>query len=270
MKADVFTLEGKSAKKIDLPRQFSEEVRPDLIARAVLAIQSHKRQPYGAKPTAGMRASAEVSRRRRDYRGSYGHGISRVPRKVMSRSGSRINWVGAFAPGTVKGRKGHPPKASKIWDQKINREERRKAIRSAISATAIREYVQKRNHKVPQIYPIIVEERAESITKTRDVAELLNKLGLGEELNRASVKTIRAGVGKSRGRKYKKRIGPLVVVSKNCKLIQSGRNIPGVDVAEVQNLNAEILAPGCAPGRLTVWTESSIGRMGKESLFMKK
>ncbi|MBI4440373.1 50S ribosomal protein L4 [Candidatus Woesearchaeota archaeon] len=270
MKADIVTIEGKSAKKVDLPRQFSEEVRTDLITRAVLAIQNNKRQPYGAKPTAGMRASAEVSRRRRDYRGSYGIGISRVPRKVMSKSGTRMNWVGAFAPGTVKGRKAHPPKGSKIWDQKINKKERRKAIRSAIAATVLREYVQKRNHRISSIYPIIVEGKSESLEKTRDVAAMFGKLGLGDELKRSSVKTVRAGVGKTRGRKYKKRIGPLVVVSGECSLLRSARNIPGVDAVIVQNLNAELLAPGCAPGRLTVWTENAIEKMGKESLFMGK
>ncbi len=270
MKADVLSIEGKSTKKIDLPTQFSEEVRVDLISRAVLVVQSNNRQPYGAKPTAGMRASAEVSRRRRDYRGSYGIGISRVPRKVMSRSGTRMNWVGAFAPGTVKGRKAHPPKAVRIWSLKINKKERRKAIRSAISATMLKEYVQKRNHSVPAHYPLIIENKVELLQKTKDVLSLFEKIGLQHELSRASVKTIRAGVGKSRGRKYKKRVGPLVVVSQPCALFNAARNIPGVDIVEVKNLNAELLAPGCHPGRLTVWTESSIEKMGKENLFMGK
>ena len=113
MKLAVYNLNNEKVKEINLPRQFNEQPRPDLVRRAVLAVQSHKRQPYGAKPEAGKRASAVLSRRRRDYRGSYGLGISRVPRKILSRGGTRMNWVGAFAPGTVGGRRAHPPKAGK-------------------------------------------------------------------------------------------------------------------------------------------------------------
>ena len=38
-----------------------------------------------------------------------------------------MNWVGAFAPGTVGGRKAHAPNAEKIFDKKINKKENRKA-----------------------------------------------------------------------------------------------------------------------------------------------
>ena len=101
MKLDILDSSNNKIGEIKLPRQFDEEYRPDLIQRAVLAIQSHKRQAYAASESAGKRASAKLSRRRRDYRGSYGIGISRVPRKIMTRRGTRMNWVGAFAPGTV-------------------------------------------------------------------------------------------------------------------------------------------------------------------------
>ena len=49
-----------------------------------------------------------------------------------------MNWVGAFAPGTVGGRRAHPPKSEKIWSKKINKKENAKAIRSAISATLLK------------------------------------------------------------------------------------------------------------------------------------
>src|SRR3990167_995862 len=103
MEVKILSLDGKEIGKRNLPSQFNEDVMPDLIKRAVLAIQSHKRQPYGAKPEAGKRSSVEISRRRHNYRGSYGIGISRVPRKIMNRRGTRMSWVGAFAPGTVGG-----------------------------------------------------------------------------------------------------------------------------------------------------------------------
>ena len=129
----VLDLENKEKGKIKLPKQFEEGVRPDLIKRAVLAIRSHKRQSYGASPEAGKRASVKVSKRRRNYRGCYGLGISRTPRKIFSRRGTRMNWQGAFAPGTVGGRQAHPPKAERIWWQKINKKERKKAEISMLS-----------------------------------------------------------------------------------------------------------------------------------------
>ena len=156
MKLNIISASKEKKKEIDLPSQFNEEVRPDVISRAVFAIQSNKRQPYGASPEAGKRASAEISRRRHDYRGSYGHGISRVPRKILTRRGTRMYWVGAFAPGTVGGRRAHPPKAEKNYSQKINKKERRKAIRSAIAASIIKELVEQRGHKVPADYPFVL------------------------------------------------------------------------------------------------------------------
>ena len=61
MKLDVINLEGEKTEKIDLPEQFNESVRPDLIKRAFLVIQANKRQEYGASPQAGKRASAKAS-----------------------------------------------------------------------------------------------------------------------------------------------------------------------------------------------------------------
>ncbi|MFH1399970.1 MAG: 50S ribosomal protein L4, partial [Nanoarchaeota archaeon] len=113
MKLKILDTQRKETGTIDLPAQFFEPFRPDLIKLGVLAVQANGRQPYGASPDAGMRHSVEVSRRRRKYRGSYGIGISRVPRKILSRNGTRMNWVGAEAPGMVGGRRAHPPKAEK-------------------------------------------------------------------------------------------------------------------------------------------------------------
>ncbi len=118
MKLKIISIKKAEAGERELPAQFKGLVRPDLIKRAVLSLQSNKRQAYGASPEAGKRHSAELSRRRRKYRGSYGHGISRVPRKILSRSGLRFNWAGAVAPGTVGGRRAHPPKTEKIWTKK--------------------------------------------------------------------------------------------------------------------------------------------------------
>ncbi|MBW2974207.1 50S ribosomal protein L4 [Candidatus Woesearchaeota archaeon] len=268
MEAKILDFGNAEKGKIKLPKQFEEDIRPDLIKRSVLAILSHKRQVYGASPEAGKRASAKISRRRHDYKGSYGFGISRVPRKILLKRGTRMNWQGAIVPGTVGGRRSHPPKAEKIWWDKINRKERKKAIRSAISATIIPELVSERGHKVSKNYPLIIESKIEDVGKTKDVKDIMIKLGLGDELKRCEKKKIRAGKGKLRGRKYKKKKGPLFVVSKKCRLIKSAGNIPGIDVCDVKEINAELLAPGAVPGRLTLWSEGAVKLLEKERLFM--
>lgn len=263
----VFDSEKNKVGEIKLPLQFEEEYRPDLIHRAVLAIQSRKRQNYSASEEAGKRSSGKLSRRRRDYRGSYGFGISRVPRKIMTRRGSRMNWVGSFAPGTVGGRRAHPPKSEKIWWKKINNSERTKAIRSAISATLMKDVVAKRGHLIPDSYPFVLDEKFETISKTKEVIDAFKRLGLEKEMERVEEKKIRAGKGKSRGRKYKKKKGLLIVVSKNNRLIKAATNLPGVDVVEVKSLNAELLAPGAQAGRLTLWTTAAVNLLEKQNLF---
>lgn len=267
MKLKVFTSGKVESGEIELPSQFSEPVRPDLIKRAVHSIQSGNRQAYGAFDRAGKDNVSWTSKRRREWRTSYGHGIARTPRKVISRRGTQFNWIGAFAPNTVGGRRAHPAKPGKDWTLKINKNERRKAIRSAISATLFKDLVTAKGHRIPQSYPFIVDSKFESIGKTGDVVESLHKLGFSDELARTEEKKVRAGRGKSRGRPYDKKVGPLIVVSKDCPALLAARNIPGIDVAIVSSLNAELLAPGSHPGRATIFTSAAVERMKNERLF---
>jgi large subunit ribosomal protein L4e len=267
MKLTKYTLEKAKQGEQELPRQFNEEIRPDVIKKAVLALQSNRRQKYGASPGAGQRASAYVSKRRRKYRGTYGIGQSRTPRKVMSVRGTRFNWTGAVAPQTVGGRRAHPPKAEKNWEKKINKKERRKAIRSAIAATMVKKLVKERGHIIPDDYPFIIESKIESVNKTKEIGTVLKKLGFEKELARGEQKKVRAGKGKSRGRKYKRKTSLLLIVADDCKLLKAGKNLPGVEVVKVNELNAELLAPGAALGRVALWSEGAIEKLGKEKLF---
>jgi len=266
MKLKIITTDKTEIGSMMLPKQFDEPLRQDLIKRVVLSLQNAARQPYGAKVGAGQRYSVELSKRRRKYRGSYGIGISRIPRKILSRRGTRMNWVGAVVPGTVGGRRAHPPKAIKVWEQKVNVKEKRKATRSAISATLDQTLVMKRGHKPCKEYPFIVEDKFELVSKAADVKKTLLKMGFMEELSRLEPRT-RAGKGKMRGRKKKTAIGPLIVVSGACNLLKAAANLPGIDAVVVDSLNPEMLAPGTHAGRLTIFTKGAVDRMAKENLF---
>jgi len=250
--AKIFNLEGKPVGKVDLPTVFATPLRPDVIKRAVLAIQSTRFQPQGRDPMAGKRTTAES-------RGT-GSGISRIPR-TKGPSGRA-----AFSPGTVKGRAGHPPTSEKKIVKRIPKKEKRLALFSAIAATASRETVAKRGHAIEDILeiPLVVTDDFESLKRTKEVEETLIHLGILSEIYRVrESRNTRAGKGKSRGRKMKQAIGPLLVVAENRGIVEAAENIPGVDVVIVKNLNAELLAPGTHLGRLTVWTNSAIGKLNE-------
>ncbi len=267
MKLSTYSLQKQKQKEVTLPAQFQEEYRPDLIRRAVHALQSAARQQYGASSEAGFRHSSRVSKRRRDYRGCYGFGISRVNRKILSRRGTRMFWVGAFSPQTVGGRRAHPPKSIKILVKQINQKENCKAIRSAMAATLNQEIVAKRGHHFPKEYPFVIDSSIEKLQKTKDVSEALSTLGFEAELERSLVKKIRAGHGTMRNRRYKRKKGILIVLGDDCPLLKAVNNISGIDAVTARELNVELLAPGALPGRVTLWTEHALEVLAKEKLF---
>jgi len=248
--AEIYNLQGKTTGKIALPKVFQTPLRPDVIKRAVLAIQSNRLQPQGRDPMAGKKTTAES-------RGT-GSAIARVPR-VKGGSGRA-----AFAPSTVKGRQPHPPRAEKIIVKNIPKKEAKLALTSAIAATAQKETISSRGHKIENAValPLIVEDALEGLSKAKDVEAAFVRLGIAEDLERVrESRSIRAGKGKRRGRKMKQAVGPLIVVVEGKSLINAANNLPGVQVTTVNNLNTEMLAPGTHPGRLTVWTNGAIEKL---------
>lgn len=116
---------------------------------------------------------------------------------------------------------------------------------------------------VPQI-PLIVTDEIAELKRTKDFEEALACLGLADDVSRVKdSRRIRAGKGKRRGRKMKQAIGPLIVIAEDKGLREAAANVPGVDVALVTALNAELLAPGTHAGRLTVWSFSAIEQLSK-------
>lgn len=254
MKAQVLSLDGQPVEEIELPPVFSTELRPDIISRAVLAAQTARLQPWGADEMAGKRTSAETWGK--------GYGVSRVRRVKGSRYPAA--GVGAFAPHTVGGRRAHPPKVERVLRERIDKKERRLAIRSAISATKDKKLVSSRGHVIDGIaeLPLIVSDSLEEIKRASEVREVLRKLGLWGDIERVSrSRRVRAGRGKMRGRRYRRAVGPLIVVGADRGISLGARNFPGLEVVEVSRLNAEVLAPGGMPGRLTVWTKGAIQKL---------
>jgi large subunit ribosomal protein L4e len=105
------------------------------------------------------------------------------------------------------------------------------------------------------------------VKRARDLKKIFMNLGVWPDIERVMESAkVRAGRGKMRGRRIKRAIGPLIVVSNDDGIFKAARNFPGIDVVKVRDLNPELLAPGTHPGRLTIWTSSSIEELGGTSL----
>jgi len=242
MQATIRDLDGEEDGSVDLPDVFETTVRTDLIERAVLAAQANRKQDYGADDYAGMRTSAESP-------GS-GRGMAHVP---------RTNGEAARVPQAVGGRKAHPPKEQKDRSLDINTKERKQAVRSAVAATADADRVAERGHRFDDDLdlPLVVSDDFEDLVKTKEVVSFLEAVGADADVERAEEnRSIRAGQGTTRGRKYNTPRSVLFVTSDEPS--KAARNLAGADVATAAEVNTEDLAPGADAGRLTVWTESAI------------
>ena len=264
-KVPVRDLQGNVVGEIDLPSVFQTEIREDLIKRAVLAEQSWNRQPYGTDKLAGKRTSAHYHGRRRSRYAMICREMARIPR-IHGRGAeyTPLYMEARVVPQARKGRRAHPPKVEKKWAQKINKKEYKLALKSAIAACACSELVKQRGHRYDGVVPIVVVDDFENLNKTKDVEKTLLSLGLEKELQRAKQKKIRAGRGKMRGRRYKRKKSLLIVTSSaDCNVVKAARNLPGVDVASYEQLNANLLAPGAHPGRLMLITQSALKKLGE-------
>ena len=204
---------------------------------------------------AGKRTSAESL--------GVGYDRSRVPR-VKGDHYPRAS-AAAFAPSTVKGRVTHPPRVEKKISKAINAKERRLAISSAIAATATKEIVRARGHVLSETtsLPLVVSDDIQALDTAGAVREMMQNLGVwGDVVRVIDSRKTRGRRRHIRGRGVRQAIGPLIVVSNDENIGKAARNLPGVDVATVDSLGAEMLAPGTHPGRLTVWSESAVKLLG--------
>jgi len=258
MKAKILDIQGKEKETVELPKCFSQKVREDIVAK-VLEVKKIK-QPYAPSPVAGKQhsASGKIVHKRHVWKSGYGKGQSRVPRKMMLRRGSQFNWVAAEIPSVRGGRRAHPPKVlSMINLKKINKKELKIALMSAISATAIEKKINERydrlkDKKIEKTLPFIVESNF-TLLKIKELISSLKKI-LGNDLFELALKkkSVRAGKGKLRGRKYKSTAGLLLVTGEKEKL-----KTKSFDIKTVRELGVNDLAKG-GPGRITLYTEEAI------------
>ena len=251
--ANVHGINGSVTGSVELPQQFHERIREDLIQRAVLAENSLKLQPQGHSPLAGMNTTARYYGAMNSYRTGRHMGRAMRPRQKLA--GGRQGDVRRI-PSGVKGRRATPHMIEKTLVENINRKEYQKAIASAIAATADPEYVNK-THAVSATLPLIVSNDIENVRKTKEILKILETLKLHQDLEKSDKPTLRKGLRRLAKRRHYRR-SVLIVVNDDKGAVKAARNIPGVDICTVKQLKAGLLAPGGHPGRLTLWSESAV------------
>ncbi|KAG6545352.1 hypothetical protein Mapa_013201 [Marchantia paleacea] len=240
-----------------LPSVLLAPIRKDIVEFVHANIAKNKRQPYAVSKKAGHQTSAE----------SWGTGraVSRIPR--VPGGGTHRAGQGAFGNMCRGGRMFAPTKIWRKWHRKVNINQKRYAVCSALAASAIPALLLARGHKIEKVpeVPLVLSDSVESIEKTSAAVKVLKKIGAMDDIEKVKKShNIRAGKGKMRNRRYISRRGPLVVYgTEGAKLVKAFRNIPGVEVASVDRLNILQLAPGGHLGRFIIWTKSAFEKLDK-------
>ncbi|KAJ0526310.1 putative ribosomal protein L4/L1e [Helianthus annuus] len=220
---------------LPLPSVMKSSIRPDIVNFVHSNISKNSRQPYAVSRKAGHQTSAE----------SWGTGraVSRIPR--VPGGGTHRAGQGAFGNMCRGGRMFAPTRIWRRWHRKINVNQKRYAVVSAIAASAVPSLVMARGHRIETVpeLPLVVSDSAEGVEKTNAAIKVLKQIGAYSDAEKAKDSVgIRPGKGKMRNRRYINRKGPLIVYgTEGAKLVKAFRNIPGVEIANRKKAKKEKL-----------------------------
>lgn len=254
----VYDTEREVCGNVTLPAVFTAPIRADVVHYVHTLMAKNARQAYAVNVKAGHDNTGE----------SWGTGraVSRIPR--VHGGGTQRSGQGAFGNMCRAGRMFGPTKIWRRWHRKISVNQRRYAVSSALAATAVPALCMARGHKIDEVpeFPLVLSDSLNSVQKTKDAKSILEKIGAMTDVLKAKDSTkIRRGVGKSRNRRYVSRKGPLIVYDVSEGIDKGFRNLPGVDLAMVDNLSLLDLAPGGHLGRFCIWTKGAFEKL--DSLF---
>jgi large subunit ribosomal protein L4e len=257
MKTPTFTITGTKDGEIELPLIFSTPFRAELIHKAFINLTSHKFQPQGRHPTAGM----DVVARSNDP--PTGQHQARIA-KMKGGGGGRQGQAGGVA-SVRGGRQAHPPIVDRVIFKKLNKKENKLALCSAIAATASKDLVLSRGHKVESIesFPIIISNDIESISKASEIYKIIEDLKLMKDIERLEARKPRTGKASLRGRSKKVGKSILFVTKDTSKINKACGSLPGVEVRAAKDLSVLDLAPGSDPIRLTIYSKNAIEEIAK-------
>jgi large subunit ribosomal protein L4e len=237
-----------------LPAVFKAPIRPDIVSFIHHEVAKNHRQAYSVNRDAGHQTSAE----------SWGTGraVARIPR--VRGGGTHRSGQGAFGNMCRGGHMFAPTKVYRRWHRRVNVNQKRYAMTSAIAATGVPALVMAKGHRIDNIpeVPLVVSDSVQSFKKTKEAYIFLNKVKAWTDIEQVyKTQRFRAGKGKMRNRKRIQKRGPLVVFDQDQGVTKAFRNIPGVETISVDHLNLLKLAPGGHVGRFVIWTESAFKKL---------
>jgi len=243
-----------SGHSVKLPAVFRAPIRTDVVNFVHTNIRKNKRHPYAVSREAGHQTSAE----------SWGTGraVARIPR--VRGGGTHRSGQGAFGNMCRGGRMFAPTRTWRRWHRRVNRNQRRYAIVSAIAASGVPAVVMSKGHLIQEVpeFPLVVSDKIQEYTKTKEAVQFLRKIKAWNDIEKVyKSKRFRAGKGKMRDRRRVQRLGPVVVYANDSGLTKAFRNIPGIETLNVEKLNLLRLAPGGHVGRFVIWTESAFQKL---------
>ncbi|XP_012268839.1 60S ribosomal protein L4 [Athalia rosae] len=243
-----------SGETISLPSVFKAPIRPDVVNFVHQQMSKNSRQPYCVSKEAGHQTSAE----------SWGTGraVARIPR--VRGGGTHRSGQGAFGNMCRGGRMFAPTKPWRRWHRRINVNQKRYAIVSAIAASGVPALVQSKGHMVQEIpeFPLVVSDKIQEYNKTKQAVIFLRRIKAWNDIQKVyKSQRFRAGKGKMRNRRRIQRRGPLIIYGQDQGLRKAFRNIPGVDLMNINKLNLLKLAPGGHVGRFVIWTKSAFDQL---------
>ncbi|XP_061164101.1 large ribosomal subunit protein uL4-like isoform X2 [Saccostrea echinata] len=253
----VYGDKGETTKSnVTLPAVFRAPIRPDIVIFVHSQMRKNARQPYAVSEKAGHQTSAE----------SWGTGraVARIPR--VRGGGTHRSGQGAFGNMCRGGRMFAPTRTWRRWHRRINVNQKRYAICSAIAATGIPAIVMSKGHRIEEIpeVPLVVSDKVEEFKKTKEAVALLKRLKAWSDIQKVyKSKRFRAGKGKMRNRRRIQKRGPLVIYNSDNGICRAFRNIPGITLINVSRLNLLKIAPGGHVGRFCIWTESAFSKLDK-------
>jgi len=243
-----------SGAQVRLPAVFRAPIRPDVVSFIHDQVAKNHRQAYAVSEKAGHQTSAE----------SWGTGraVARIPR--VRGGGTHRSGQGAFGNMCRGGRMFAPTKTWRRWHRKVNVAQKRYAICSAVAASGVPSLVMARGHVIDEIpeVPLVVSDKIQEFKRTKEAAVFLRRLHAWKDIEKVyNSKRYRAGKGKMRNRRWKQKLGPLVIYDKDNGIVKAFRNIPGVEFQQVDRLNLLKMAPGGHLGRFCIWTESAFRKL---------
>merc|ERR1711953_498927 len=180
---------------VTLPAVFKAPIRPDIVSFIHHEVAKNRRQPYCVNRDAGHQTSAE----------SWGTGraVARIPR--VRGGGTHRSGQAAFGNMCRGGRMFAPTKTWRKWHRRINVNQKRYAICSAIAATGVPALVMAKGHVIDGIpeVPLVVADSVQGFTRTKQAVEFLRRNKAWADVAKVyATRRMRAGKGKLRNRRH--------------------------------------------------------------------